>query len=398
MSLSAEEYREHLATTAVRAGFEFRDVVLPGEGDIRIGGLQMHYLDWGNKGKAADPVPARRGADRAYLGSVLPGAARRFPLPRGRSARPWRHRLGARRRLFDRGAGRRCQRLCRHLGLDNFVLVGMSMGAINALAYAINHSDRLSHLVIIDAGPEMRRPGSSRIRDFVNDVADAVSIEAIIERALQFNPRRDPNILRRSLMHNLRQQPDGSWRWKYDRSRFQRLNQEAHLAERARARRWAAGDRLPDAGRARRRERRVPRRGRRASRGAPAERPLGQDPWRRPHRAGRQPEGPCRRTAPLSGEGELEQDRVRWNQLTREPCSQFRYVKPDLRLRSLWAGQEGKRPRCVASGQGPDAPGTEKTRRTNSVPTTIDSQQSRGMISHFPDEAGFLSAFNSSMG
>ena len=50
----------------------------------------------------------------------------------------------------------------------------MSMGAINALAYAINHSDRLSHLVIIDAGPEMRRPGSSRIRDFVNDVADAV--------------------------------------------------------------------------------------------------------------------------------------------------------------------------------------------------------------------------------
>ena len=108
------------------------------------------------------------------------------------------------------------------------------MGAINALAYAVNHSDRLSHLVIIDAGPEMRRPGSSRIRDFVNDVADVVSIEAIIERALQFNPRRDPKILRRSLMHNLRQQADGSWRWKYDRSRFQRMNQDEHRAERAR--------------------------------------------------------------------------------------------------------------------------------------------------------------------
>ena len=37
MSLSAEEYREHLATTAVRAGFAFDDVVLPGEGDIRVG-------------------------------------------------------------------------------------------------------------------------------------------------------------------------------------------------------------------------------------------------------------------------------------------------------------------------------------------------------------------------
>src|SRR5918998_1067288 len=49
MSLSAEEYREHLATTSVRAGFEFDDVVLPGKGDIRVGELQMHYLDGGKK-------------------------------------------------------------------------------------------------------------------------------------------------------------------------------------------------------------------------------------------------------------------------------------------------------------------------------------------------------------
>ena len=46
-------------------------------------------------------------------------------------------------------------------------------------------------------------------------------------------PRRDPTILRRSLMHNLRQQADGSWKWKYDRRRFQRLDQDSHRAERA---------------------------------------------------------------------------------------------------------------------------------------------------------------------
>jgi len=79
----------------------------------------------------------------------------------------------------------------------------------------------------------MRRPGSSRIRDFVNGVADTVTIEAIIEKALEFNPRRDPKILRRSLMHALRQQPDGTWKWKYDRRRFQALDQETHRAERA---------------------------------------------------------------------------------------------------------------------------------------------------------------------
>jgi pimeloyl-ACP methyl ester carboxylesterase len=120
-----------------------------------------------------------------------------------------------------------------HLGLDKFILVGMSLGAINSLSFAVAHPERLSHLVIIDAGPEIRRPGSSRIRDFVREVQETVTVEAIIEKALKFNPRRDPTILRRSLMHNLRQQPDGSWKWKYDTRRFQRLDQETHRAERA---------------------------------------------------------------------------------------------------------------------------------------------------------------------
>jgi pimeloyl-ACP methyl ester carboxylesterase len=117
------------------------------------------------------------------------------------------------------------------MGLDRFVLVGMSMGAINALAFAVSYVEKLSALVLIDAGPEVRRRGSSRIRDFVNGSAKPESLDAIIERALAFNPRRDPKVLRRSLMHNLRQQSDGTWVWKYDRRRFQQMG-EAHAAER----------------------------------------------------------------------------------------------------------------------------------------------------------------------
>jgi pimeloyl-ACP methyl ester carboxylesterase len=111
------------------------------------------------------------------------------------------------------------------------VLVGMSMGAINGLAYAIRYPETLSALVLIDAGPDVRRRGSSRIRDFVNGGAKPESLDAIIERALAFNPRRDPKVLRRSLMHNLRRQEDGNWVWKYDRRRFQQMG-EAHAAER----------------------------------------------------------------------------------------------------------------------------------------------------------------------
>ena len=234
MSLSAEEYREHLETTAVRAGFSFPGVVLPREDDVVVDGMRLHYLDWGSTEKPAI-LFLHGGALTAHTWDLCCLALREdyrcLALDqRGHGDSDWAsdgdYSIAAQvadvRGFID------------HLKLERFVLAGMSMGAINALAYAINHSERLSHLVIIDAGPEMRRPGSSRIRDFVNDVADAVSIEAIIERALEFNPRRDPKILRRSLMHNLRRQEDGSWRWKYDRSRFQRLDQETHRAERAR--------------------------------------------------------------------------------------------------------------------------------------------------------------------
>ena len=49
MSLSPEEYREHLATTAVRAGFSFGEVVLPQSHEFHLGRMRFHYLDWGNK-------------------------------------------------------------------------------------------------------------------------------------------------------------------------------------------------------------------------------------------------------------------------------------------------------------------------------------------------------------
>src|SRR3954453_4205077 len=236
MSLSPEEYREHLATTAVRAGFSFDEsqVVLPQSHEFKIGRMRFHYLDWGNK-HLPTIIFMHGGALTAHTWDIVSLALRDeyhcVALDqRGHGDSDWAadgdYSIGA--ALSD------SKGFVDHLGLDKFILVGMSLGAINSLAFAAAHPERLSHLVIIDAGPEMRRPGSSRIRDFVNVVADAVSIEAIIERALQFNPRRDPKILRRSLMHNLRQQPDGSWRWKYDRSRFQRLSQETHLAERAR--------------------------------------------------------------------------------------------------------------------------------------------------------------------
>ena len=232
MTLSAEEYHEHLTATSVRAGFSFDEVVLPSERTVGIGGLRFRYLDWGNEGLQRI-LFLHGGALTAHTWDLCClGLRDEFHClaldQRGHGDTDWApdadYSIVAQREDV-RG-------FVDKLGLDRFILAGMSMGAINALAFAIHYPEKLSHLVIIDAGPEIRRPGSRRIRDFVNGGANPESLDAIIERALAFNPRRDPKILRRSLMHNLRQQTDGNWVWKYDRKRFQQMDRDAHTAER----------------------------------------------------------------------------------------------------------------------------------------------------------------------
>ena len=65
--------------------------------------------------------------------------------------------------------------------------------------------------------PEPRSNAVKRIADFVLGDPAHGSIEDFVERARSFNARRDPRLLRYSLLHNLRRLPDGSWTWKYDR-------------------------------------------------------------------------------------------------------------------------------------------------------------------------------------
>jgi len=232
MTLSAEEYHDHLKTTAVRAGFSFDEVVLPEQHRVTVNGLGFRYLDWGTQGRR--PVLfLHGGALTAHTWDLcclaLRDAYHCMALDqRGHGDSDWapdaNYSISAQREDVKGFA--------EAVGLDQFVLVGMSLGAINGLAYAIAYPEALSALVLIDAGPNVRRPGSRRIRDFVNGGAEPETLEAIIERAMSFNPRRDPLVLRRSLMHNLRQQTDGTWIWKYDRRRFQQMGGDKHTAER----------------------------------------------------------------------------------------------------------------------------------------------------------------------
>ena len=97
-------------------------------------------------------------------------------------------------------------------------LVGMSLGGLTAIALAGRHPELMKRLLIVDVTPGTNRVKAKAIIDFVNGPQSFASFDEIFARTVQHNPTRTASSLRRCILHNARQLPDGSWVWRYDRS------------------------------------------------------------------------------------------------------------------------------------------------------------------------------------
>jgi pimeloyl-ACP methyl ester carboxylesterase len=110
------------------------------------------------------------------------------------------------------------------LNLAPLVIVGMSLGGIAGLHYALDRPKALAGFVAVDVGPWVNVEASLPIREFMQEVAGLDQLEQFVDAALRLNPRRDARLLRHSLWHNLRTCPDGRLIWKTDlRRRGDRL-------------------------------------------------------------------------------------------------------------------------------------------------------------------------------
>jgi len=216
--LDPAEQLEHLKLAAQVAGLDVPEVVLPEDRDITVGKLRLHYLDWGNENRPP-LVFLHGGALTAHTWDVVCLALREqyhcLALDqRGHGDSDW---------ADDYSHERHCEDITgfiEQLGIGRTVMIGQSMGGLNSIVYAGQNGERLAGLVIVDVGPELNIGGTRRIGDFIRDTPEADSIDAFIEKAMAFNPRRDPLLLRRSLHHNLRQLPNGKWTWKWDPNRM----------------------------------------------------------------------------------------------------------------------------------------------------------------------------------
>lgn len=217
--IDTAEQIEHLKLAAQVAGLDGNEIVLPEDREMTVGNMRLHYLDWGTAGRPRI-IFLHGGALNAHTWDLVCLTMRSdyhcMALDqRGHGDSGWADDYTIEGHLQD------ITGFIDQLGMDRFVLVGQSMGGMNSIAYAGRNPHRLTALVIVDVGPELKIDGTRKIGDFVRQGSpDGESLEAIIERAMEFNPRRHPTLLRRSLMHNLRKLPNGKWTWKWDPGRM----------------------------------------------------------------------------------------------------------------------------------------------------------------------------------
>lgn len=234
-AMSPADELEHLALAATISGVDV-EIVLPESKKFARERMRLHYLDWGTAGQL--PIVFLHGAAlNAHTWDVVCLMLRRqhhcFALDqRGHGESAWAEDADY---TGDAHRGD-IEAFADHLGLSRFVLVGHSMGGFNAFNFAFHHSHRLAALVLVDAGPSMLSKGARRIVDFVSETAESDSLEEIMAKAVAFNPRRDPRLLRRSLLHNFRRTPEGKWVRKTDlrmwHGRGNRAQQREQLLER----------------------------------------------------------------------------------------------------------------------------------------------------------------------
>ncbi len=240
---------DHLRAGVRRAGLAIDDVRLPFEHDVIANGIRLHLVEW----RPDEATPTSPPVVLLHGGSLT---ARTWDLVALALSR--RHHCVA---VDLRGHGNSewpADGDYRHaalaadvaaviddLALARPVVVGQSMGGLAAIRLAGERSDRLAGLVVVDIGPDLRADAAREIMAFTQHDQVLDDVDAFVERALAFNPRRRRDLLRQSLRHNLRQLPDGRWTWKWDTRRLRDVDLERLRVEHAALWEWVGRIRCP---------------------------------------------------------------------------------------------------------------------------------------------------------
>ena len=158
-----------------------RDVVL------HHAGLRLHLLDWGKAG-APPLLLLHGGAQTAHsFDEVAPDLCRDHHVlaldQRGHGDSDWAARYDREAFSADIAAV-----LATH-GWEAATLIALSLGGLNAIAFAASHPERVRGLVVIDVVPTVAPAGRNAIGKQLA-VRDFATFDEAVAHARAFNPRR----------------------------------------------------------------------------------------------------------------------------------------------------------------------------------------------------------------
>lgn len=184
---------------------------------ITANGLASHYLDWGNV--QATPLLLLHGlcGSAHYWDLFAESMKKEYHVlaidQRGHGDSDWAQSYTPRDYILDLDG------FVAELGLNDMVLIGHSIGGINAVIYAARHPDQVAKLVIIDIGPDIGTAGVERILRQWGSTPEAFgSMEEITRYLKQAEPRYSDDFVQNQLNYAVRHSEQGKLELKYDRA------------------------------------------------------------------------------------------------------------------------------------------------------------------------------------
>ena len=94
-------------------------------------------------------------------------------------------------------------------------VVAMSYGGLVSLALLHQRPELATQLILVDITPGVDASRASQVQEFVGGPEIFSNFEEIFERTRRFNPQRSESSLRRGILHNALERPDGTWVWRH---------------------------------------------------------------------------------------------------------------------------------------------------------------------------------------
>ena len=104
----------------------------------------------------------------------------------------------------------------RDLAPEAQLVVGMSLGGLTAICLAAQHPNLVSKLALVDITPGTDHAKAEPIITFMSGPESFAGFDEILERTVEFNPSRSVSSLRRGILHNAKEEGDGTWTWRWD--------------------------------------------------------------------------------------------------------------------------------------------------------------------------------------